>query len=72
MKKILILLMLVILLTACNLPNIGGKSSSEGTEAPATQAGNAPGPLPPSEPTSAEVPATQPIDGTEMNLGVCI
>lgn len=47
MKKILILLMLVILLTACNLPNIGGKSSSEGTEAP----------------------ATQPIDGTEMNLG---
>lgn len=68
MKKILILLTLVIFLTACNLPNIGSGTSSEATQAPATQA-VLPPTAPPAEPTTAVVPTTQPIDGIEMNLG---
>jgi len=68
MKKILILLMLVIFLTACNLPNIGGSNPPEATEIPATQPALPPTALP-AEPSAAVVPTTEPIDGTEMNLG---
>jgi len=67
MKRILILLTLVILLTACTLPGLGGNAASEVTQAPATQ------PVlstaPPAEATTAVPPTTEPIDGSEMNLG---
>ncbi len=67
MKRILILLTLVVFLTACTLPEIGGNASPEATQSPATQ------PVlptaPPAEASTAAPPTAEPIDGSEMNLG---